>query len=429
MARRRTTIAKDRATLNREDAKRDAKRDAPRRSPSGLLPSIEAQREQRECVSAEDLWLTCRKASRVALRGTMYSPDDREDCAAKLVADVLASAAEAVEPRRRGATGSPAEVLAYIDYTLRLWPSSEAGLLPRRDSRLVFLPRLIDSAKHYRESIDRVRTRDRMQAEDRAAQEATTPAALGITETPAKHARIVGRSGALEARQAAVTMCRDLRLDQVSSGRSWRPATDAELADTGVWRVFYQWSRERSGEVCAAECGISYGTWRTSVHRGAEFVQRFYSAAELARKLTLGATDRETVGSVGVEDYRVVVGRTGEVHAYPMDYGSVETRLAEYLRIVTDDRSREAHTHTPLLASVPTAEHWREPHYDRPADRDAARALCDCRRVNVRPKRERERAKGDTLQHEADSLQTLARLYAKSQRRERTAARRSALAA
>lgn len=346
----RTTNAEERLTEARTDARKDRK---PRQldAAAGLLPTLAQWREERGQMDGRELLKLAKSAARLELRGAMYSADDRADVQAAIVARVL------------GLT---------------------CGALPRHDSARVKLGRLCGDAKDFRDAIDSRRERDRIDSETRSLELAESAAGLGIDSTPADHVAIVARSSVRAASLAADAIAAELGL----------PAE----TDSAAWRVLYQWARAETGEVCAAELGVTWGAWKVSAGRGAKFLRGFYSAAALLDRLTLGAR----------------IGADGIIYS---------------LR----DDSREAHSRTRLLADVSTAPHWREgtdagTRPERPLDRASARAACVVTRCKVRRKRDRERAKGDVRAATAAALGKLAREHAAGARREKSTARHSALA-
>lgn len=336
---RKTAIRITNAEARAEEYKTDARKDAPMApNTAGLLPSLAEYRAARGMMEADELLKLCKSAARLELRGAMYSPDDRLDVAADIMAAVM------VETR---------------------------GALPRRASERVKLGRLCGDAKNRRRSIDARRERDRIDAEARASEYALSAAAIGADHTPARHVAIVARAGALAAARAATAVCEELGL----------PAPE----DSPAWTVFYVWTRGASPEVCAAERGATWATFRVRMSRGATFVRKFYGLAELVSRLTLGATLTD-----------------------------------DGLVYVTEDASREAHNRTPIMAPDARAT-------------DGAEHEVTVTRCKVRPKRERERAKGDVLAETSAALGRLGRAYAldaeRRGRKERAAATESALKA
>src|SRR5581483_1594301 len=232
---------------------------------------LAAWRERHDFMTAAELLKLARSAARLELRGQNYSADDRADVAAAIVAAVL-------------------------EHT--------GGAMPRRESDRVKLGRLCGDAKNYRRAIDTRREHDSAEAQRAAAAESLTAAALGhrATATPAEHAAIVARSATLAAERAASAICAELGL----------PAE----TDSALWSVLYQWARGATGEVCAAERGVTWGAWKVRQTRGARLMRETFTAAALMSRLTLGA--------IVAED------------------GSVTFTLA--------DDSREAHGRTPIMA-------------------------------------------------------------------------------
>lgn len=336
---RKTAIRITNAEARAEEYKTDARKDAPSApSKAGLLPSLAEMRAARGQMTETDLLKLCKSAARLEMRGAMYSADDRLDVAADIMAAVL---------------------------------TETGGAMPRTDSERVKLGRLCGDAKNRRRSIDARRQRDQLDAETRAAEYALSSAAIGADHTPARHVAIVARAGELAAARAATAVCAELGLDVAE--------------DSPAWTVFYVWTRGASPEVCAAERGATWGTFRVRMTRGAKFVRGFYGVAELVSKLTLGATLTD-----------------------------------DGLVYVCEDASREAHNRTPIMAPD-----WR-------ADAKLADDEITTSRCKVRPKRARERAKGDVLAETARALASLGRTYAidaeRRGARERSATRDSALA-
>lgn len=214
--------------------------------------------------SEDSLLKRATDAARLELRGASYSPDDRADVAAQIVADVL---------------------------------TETDGAPPRRDSRRVTLTALCDRAKTARRSIERQRARDDAKAQTDAERYALSADALGIDFTPAEHAAIVARSSAAAAERAALAGMRLIGLEP-----------DAQ---SPIFTLFYVWARGASPEVCAAERGVSHGAWRVRQSRGAKLLRSAYSAAELLSLVTLGS--RKVGGTtvyVMADDSREAHGRT-----------------------------------------------------------------------------------------------------------------------
>jgi hypothetical protein len=206
--------------------------------------AAEDRRERLGLMAERDLLKRAADAARLELRGASFSPDDRQDVAAQIVADVL-------------------EMIG--------------GGMPRHDDRRVSLTALCDRAKTLRRSIERQRARDDISAQDDANRYATSAAALGIDtdETPAERAALLAAESADAAAHAASALCRMLRL--------------AAEPDSAVWCHFYVLARGKSPEDCAAERAVSWGAWRVRMSRGAKLIRAAYSATELVRRLTLGA--------------------------------------------------------------------------------------------------------------------------------------------
>lgn len=338
MARRKTVVAHTGAELSLQEARADAKKDRPRQAASrGLLPTLAEWREARNRMTEYELLKLARSAARLELRGAMYSADDRLDVAATIVADVLAA---------------------------------NDGATPRRDSaKYASLGAACKRAQTLRRTIDRTREHDAKEARARAVAYAQSPAALGAEHTPAAHVAILAMASERAAERAASAVCSELGL----------PAD----CDSPAWCVFYQWARGATGEVCAAERGVTWACWKVRQSRGAKFVRGFYGAAELMGRLSLGAT----------------VDAAGEI-----------------VFALRDD-SREAHGRTPILAPD-----WRE---TQPAETPVREtSLTASEKVHWRRRREHRK---DAAEQVADALARLARAYAQSARRERATARKSAL--
>lgn len=321
------TSAEIAAAEHRQDERRDNRPD-PTTLRSNLLPSLASWRAARNCLTADELLKLCRAAARLELRGTDYSADDRADVAADIMRVVL------------------------ID---------TGGALPRMDSQRIDLTRLCGDAKNRRASIDAMRERDRRHAEDTANRQALEPSAMlpaDRGETKAKHVHIVAKSSRLAGERAADSVCRDLSLpvDQ----------------DSPAWLVLYQWARDISGTEAADERGIDRDTYHVKAGRGRAFVTRFYTATELAARLTLGAA------YVVPDEYETMT-----------EYLDSTVPADRELLICTRDLSREAHGRTPFLTDVAHAPHWREGTSaghapERASTAAEARALCETwRRLHI----------------------------------------------
>lgn len=212
----------------------------------GLLPLAVKRDDGTLNRSADSLLNRATNAARLELRGASFSPDDRADVAAAIMADVL---------------------------------TETGGSAPRADSPRVTLTALCDRAKTLRRSLERQRARDDADAQAAAARYALTADALGIDQTPAEHVAIVGRSSVAAAERAALAAMDAIGLD--TGGEN--------VTDTPVFALFYVMARGESPEVCAAERGVSHGAWRVRQSRGAKLIHATYSASEVLARLTLGA--------------------------------------------------------------------------------------------------------------------------------------------
>jgi hypothetical protein len=347
---RKTAVHTSNAEQALDDFRRQARLDASAERAEtlrGLLPTLAEYRAMRDQITGEDLLRLAKSAARLELRGAMFSADDRDDVAAELC--------------RR----------ALLD---------TGGALPRRDSAAAQLGTLCMAAKNLRRAIVAQRERDQSEADRKAMEYAESPAALGADHTPAEHAALLARSSRANAANAAGAVCRLLGVD--------------DRDDSATWSVLYQWARGATGAVCGDERGATRAAFSMRVAAGAKFLRGFFSARDLAAKLTLGASES-----------------------------------ANGLRIVVSDQSRKAHPRTRMLAEAPNAPHWREGtnagrHAERCESAEQARATCQLAHAKIgeygrRSKRVRDAARGsesDRLAARARSLGRLASMHARAAR-------------
>jgi hypothetical protein len=357
-----TTNADQRAAEFGADERRDRIAEVKARGahPRTLLPSLAQWREERAFMSWQELWDVTRAAARLEMRGEMYSADDRLDCAASIVRELLVE------------TGA----------------ADDRCTMPRRDSRRVTLTALRDRAKTMRRSLERQREHDAENARRAAEEYALTADALGVG-TVADDTAEVAR---IDAERATDAVCAKLGL--------------TASQDSPVWLTLYQWAANATAETVAEDRALAVENVRTRIKKGAKVLRSRHGLAHIAGTLTLGAK----------------VART------PLKRSGIP---AGTILLTLEDRSREAHSRTPLLA-----QDWREgtaagSRPERPADASTARAECIVTQMSKGQKvhwRHRREHRADRAAQTAASLASIGREYARTARRERTAASTSDIA-
>ena len=189
------------------------------------LLTLTQLRERRSAMSETDLLRRCKDAARLELRGAMYSPDDRLDVAADIMASVL---------------------------------TDTKGSTPSADDRRFSLAVLCGKAKNARRSIDRDRQRDTLAAEEREIENAWSLDALipGYTVP-----------------EPAITMTDAAELADDLIDRLILP--DSE----DIFRLFYGYARELPGPVVADELDISPNSYDVSCSRARGHVREAFPTA------------------------------------------------------------------------------------------------------------------------------------------------------
>jgi hypothetical protein len=197
---------------------------------------VAAQIEQRQTrrESLADLQSKAAAAARLALIGDGWTPADRDDCAAHLVAKILETVPTVAK------RGTPAEVLRYIG-TVEAAPVEDA---PRIRRLLVpgaawtpdtvpmahaTFSRLALEAANYRRSVEAARRRDTAHAE---AQEAGAPAEMDAPHVEADTlSDLWEHDPSRAAHETARRMLSDLGLARL--GRAYPAALEAALLAHG----------------------------------------------------------------------------------------------------------------------------------------------------------------------------------------------------
>lgn len=195
------------------------------------LLTLAQLRFQRGAMSERDLMNRCKDAARLEMRGKMFSPDDRLDCASKIMLDGLEST-----------NGAP----------------------PRGDDPKHSLGAYCKRAQTFRRSVERQRDRDQnaTTAEQDSfawSGDALIPDYVGeeMTEGDAMH--------------VAVDICRRLKLDDSASP---------------VVSLFYGFARDLPSVVVAAELGLSPNAYDVQCCRARTTVRELYpTAADLLAAL------------------------------------------------------------------------------------------------------------------------------------------------
>jgi hypothetical protein len=413
---RKTAIRITNAELRAEEFKADARKDivpvvrtgdiksglptlADFRADRNMLPAGVLRPDGTLDMRADSLLRRANSAASLELRGANYSTEDRADVAATIVADVLALAG--------GLKLAPENAR----------PSTDKNSGISADSPKVTLTALCDRAKTLRRSIDRQRQHDCAGEKVAREKRALQPAALGIKpdDTTAKHAAILGRASVAVARRATDSVFRDL----------FKLADDGEV-DRGKpsWATLYQWVRGETAEVCAAENGVELSAWKMRANRGGKTIRETWTSAELAARLTLGATDKQVIGTTLPDEY--VCAGADSAHAYTDLHGDVVHGPADVLTFCIGDHSGSwGHGKTGAGAQLRelaadgriTADEngrYRKrtyPELVRPTTADEARDLCTV--TEGRKVYSCQPSPAMLLQRRADSLRRMRAAYAR----------------
>lgn len=189
------------------------------------LPSIAEMRERRGQLNEHQLWYRCQSAARLEMRGQRYSSDDRQDCAAQIMADGIAAL---------------------------------NGSMPTERDVRHSLGSYCKRAQTVRRSLDRSRDRDILAAEqeqDTAAWslDALTPATMPNAEVSAS-----------DALKAAETACRRLGFP----------------AGGPILTLIYGYARDLPSAVVAHELQMTPNAYDVACCRGRETVRLTYPTAE-----------------------------------------------------------------------------------------------------------------------------------------------------
>lgn len=190
------------------------------------LLTITQLRQQRDQLTERELWQRCKDAARLEMRGSMYSPDDRQDCAAQIMADGLATT-----------HGAP----------------------PRRDDPKHSLSAYCQRAKTIRRSVERHRARDLAATESEQDAAALSLDALMPDEQPIREVTHD------EAMAAAREACR--RIGFQTHDRS------------PIRALFYGYARDLPGATIAHELGMSPNAYDVACCRARTLVRAAYPSA------------------------------------------------------------------------------------------------------------------------------------------------------
>lgn len=363
---RRTAIRITNAEVAAAEHKTQARRDnAPstERTPS----TLDLMRAARGIMSEDELLQLAKDAAALEMRS--YDAEDRKDAAAEAIWHVLAAC-----------DGSP----------------------PRRDSNLANIAHLRGLVRNYRRALDAKRRLADAAAETEAAEYAASEAwTLDGLVTDSGYLA----AAAAQSIDAAHKLANDAA-DKLQLSRDG-------IVSEGVHAVFYQWIRDRTGEVCASECGVSHAAWKMRVNRGAKFIRANIGASRLLAILTEGDVQsaalfgnvRTTVtAGTTPPDVCQVSGAEGVYHVTDL-YGDV-FHAAEISDPVTGettpapltfchvDASRDASSHAGTWAGKlarDAAADWRDGTAGgskpaTPEDAAAAAAACNVTRQKPAPK-------------------------------------------
>ena len=228
-----------------------------------------------------ELYDLCRKAAIVAVRAP-YSADDRAECAADILGDIVAECAD----ERNGRTGRPAAVLAYIDRVLSSGSAQLAACSPRRDDCRVQFVALRNRAADWRKSRDRQRQRSALAAGVQAAvEQAAAPSAFDRAAA-AMRDDAVEVATADAARRATARACESLGLPTHSA--------DSAADYSATYCALYPFIRDCDAAQAADELGVGYDAYRQRQSRGAAIIRD--SHGSIARLHALVGTTANHAG-------------------------------------------------------------------------------------------------------------------------------------
>lgn len=223
---RKTAIRITGAEVAAQEYRTDARRDgAPAPAP---MSTMQVLRQARDVMTEEELLRIGRSAARLELRGENWSAEDRADCAAEIVFQILAER-DGCPPSR----ANPDMALGHGCHIAKNW---RAAQLRRRAAE------------------DRARESE----EDRLAQSgAGMLEVLEREQLPADYRAAGAEQGIDEAHRAAADAIERLEL----------------TAGGPVHSVFYAWARGETSHVCAAENGLSLEAWEKRTTRGKALIR------------------------------------------------------------------------------------------------------------------------------------------------------------
>lgn len=216
-------------------------------------------------IDVLELQSRCYAAARLAMMGSSYGPDDRMDCASRLLVDVWGSLMEAETAlyslRRRVPTSLQGDGVSYSAKSRQKSkddaPDVWAEIPAIRVSDAPTFSTLMGRAANLRRSLDRDRNRDAEDAAQRAAVEAFLP------YLPDAEPEVRSTSDA--AHRLAAEMAEALGLAFAHP----------------VYVATYTAARSASGEasdVIAEELSMSGATYRQSLKRGRDRIAKHYAS-------------------------------------------------------------------------------------------------------------------------------------------------------
>lgn len=197
------------------------------------LLTLAQLREMRGAMTETDLMRRCRDAARLEMRGAMFSPDDRLDCASRIMLDGLAET---------------------------------AGSLPSATDPRHSLGAYCKRAQTVRRSLQRERERDNLAADLDADRAAWSADALVPEYVPEPLI-----STPQTAVEAADMLCHRLSAApySVCDGRGYG----------NVWRLLYGYARDLPGAVVAHELQLSPNAYDVACNRARSLIRKRYPHA------------------------------------------------------------------------------------------------------------------------------------------------------
>lgn len=197
--------------------------------------TLQELRQKRGQITEIELWQRCKSAARLEMRGQTFSTDDRDECAAKIMAQGL---------------------------------EETKGSLPVSDSPKHTLSAYCGRAKNHRRSLEAQRQRDEHQAMMELDQSAWADIEIDVYEPE--------EISAEDAMRIAKQTCKRLGMSYTSSS---------------IGALFYGYVRDLPSQDVAAELGMNVAAYDMACSRGRSLVRAaFPNAGDFLDALAGGST-------------------------------------------------------------------------------------------------------------------------------------------